>query len=87
VQSGSIGCFGVHRQTQPLVVYFGNAANSSLDYTQSIHYVLGYSNRLASDLLFKAETYYKDITNAPIDRDSLSALVFLIQAVHWECFD
>ncbi len=71
-QDLSLG-FGVHRQTQPLVVYFGNTANASLDYTQSLHYILGYSNRLASDLLFKAETYYKDISHAPVDRDSLSS--------------
>ncbi|HYM20308.1 MAG TPA: TonB-dependent receptor [Candidatus Kapabacteria bacterium] len=69
--------FGVHRQSQPLVVYFGNAANSSLDYTQSLHYILGYSNRLASDLLLKVEGYYKDISHAPVRSDSLSSFSML----------
>jgi len=75
-QSLNVG-FGVHRQSQPLVLYFGNPANESLDFTQSIHYVLGYSNRLASDLLLKVEGYYKDISNAPVERDSLSAFSML----------
>lgn len=69
--------FGVHRQSQPLVVYFGTSANESLDFTQSLHYVLGYTNRLASDLLFKAEAYYKDISHAPVERDTLSPVSLL----------
>ena len=75
-QSLNLG-FGVHRQDQPLVVYFGNPANKTLDFTQSIHYILGYTNHFASDLLFKAEAYYKDISHAPVDRDSASSFSYL----------
>ncbi len=75
-QSLNVG-FGVHRQAQPLVVYFGNPANSTLDFTQSIHYILGYTNHFASDLLFKAEGYYKDISHAPVDRDSATSFSYL----------
>jgi len=75
-QSLNVG-FGVHRQSQPMVVYFGNTANNSLDFTQSIHYVLGYTNRLSDDLLFKAEAYYKDISHAPVERDTTSAFSYL----------
>jgi hypothetical protein len=69
--------FGVHRQSQPLVIYFGNPANQNLDFTQSIHYVLGYENRFASDAMFKFEVYYKDISHAPVDRDSLTSFSLL----------
>jgi hypothetical protein len=61
--------FGVHRQMQPLIVYLKETTNRDLDFTQSIHYVLGYSNRLASDWLGKIEGYYKDISHAPVSRD------------------
>ncbi len=69
--------FGVHRQSQPLVVYFGEPGNQSLDFTQSIHYILGYSDLISNDLLFKAEGYYKDISHAPVDRDSLTSFSYL----------
>jgi hypothetical protein len=75
-QSLNVG-FGVHRQSQPMVVYFGNPANRSLDFTQSIHYILGYSNRIDEDLLLKLEAYYKDISHAPIERDKASAFSYL----------
>ncbi len=75
-QSFNVG-FGVHRQAQPLVVYFGNPLNSGLDFTQSIHYILGYTNHFAEDLLFKAEGYYKDISHAPVDRDSATSFSYL----------
>ena len=63
-QSLSAGV-GVHRQMQPLPVYF-SYNNQDLDFTQSIHYVLGYSIAPKSDLLVKVEGYYKDISNAPV---------------------
>jgi hypothetical protein len=75
-QSINLG-FGVHRQPQSLVVYEGNPANHDLDFTQALHYVLGYSNQLASDLLVKVEGYYKDISHAPVDRDSATGYSLL----------
>ena len=75
-QSFSAG-FGVHRESQPLALYLGNPRNNSLDFTQSLHYVLGYENRLANDLLLKIEGYYKDISKAPVELDSISAFSLL----------
>ncbi|HVZ41225.1 MAG TPA: TonB-dependent receptor [Candidatus Kapabacteria bacterium] len=75
-QSISVG-FGVHRQPQPLLAYFGSPANRDLDFTQSMHYVLGYTNHLAEDLLLKIEGYYKMITNAPVDADTASGFSLL----------
>lgn len=69
--------FGVHRQMQPLIIYFNHPDNRNLDFTQSIHYVLGYSNRLASDLLGKIEGYYKDLSHAPVTRDHADAFSLL----------
>ncbi len=68
---------GIHRQSLPLVIYFGNAANKDLDFSQSIHYILGYSNQLASDLLLKVEGYYKDISHAAVARDTQSSFSML----------
>jgi hypothetical protein len=47
----------------------GDTANRDLDFTRSIHYVLGYSERLAGDWLGKVEGYYKGISHAPVTRD------------------
>lgn len=69
--------FGIHRQPQPLVVYFGNERNDDLAFSQSNHYVIGYSNRLASDLLVKVEGYYKDLRDIPVDADSLTSYSLL----------
>lgn len=69
--------FGVHRQAQPLLVYFRDPANNGLDFTQSVHYVAGYTNQLASDLLVKVEGYYKRLTNVPVERDSVSSYSLL----------
>ncbi|MEK6477734.1 TonB-dependent receptor [Catalinimonas sp. 4WD22] len=67
--------YGRHSQIQPLEVYFTQSmladgsfveSNKDLDFTHSDHYVLSYSNSLAQDMMFKVETYYQDISNAPV---------------------
>ncbi len=69
--------FGLHSQLQPLQTYFqltrtadGNQVrtNEDLDFTRSIHYVLGYDRRLGNDLRLKVETYYQKIYDAPVEQ-------------------
>ncbi|MCX6145996.1 MAG: TonB-dependent receptor [Candidatus Kapabacteria bacterium] len=57
---------GIHRQSLPLLLYFSSNINNSLDFMESKHLVLGYSNRLSENMIFKAETYYKDISKVPV---------------------
>ena len=56
---------GLHRQSHALPVYFAYD-NESLDFTQAIHYVVGYTHAPTNDLLLNVEGYYKDISNAPV---------------------
>jgi hypothetical protein len=71
---------GIYRQSQPLAVYLDtspNVDNRSLDFSQAIHYVAGYSFAAAADMLFKVEAYYKDYSRIPISAsttNSFSAL-------------
>lgn len=70
--------FGIHSQSQPLIVYFGKppgvtgTPNMSLDFTKATHYVAGYSAQLGDDMLFKIEGYYKEYKNAPVKSDTAS---------------
>ena len=68
--------FGVHNQMQPLPVYFFaeevepgvfEHTNENLDFTQSLHYVLGYDLKAGQDWRVKVETYYQDLQNVPIE--------------------
>jgi hypothetical protein len=74
--SFSLG-FGLHRQSLPLQVYYSRPENRNLDFMQSIHYVAGYTFLPFEDALIKIEGYYKDISNAPIEKDSISSWSFL----------
>lgn len=69
--------FGVHRQSLPLLLYFTEDGNEDLDFIQSTHYVAGYEYLLSSDAQIKIEAYYKDISNAPVERNDESSYSFL----------
>jgi hypothetical protein len=57
--------FGVHRQPQPL------------EFTQALHYVLGYTFRPYQDFMIKAEGYVKKYSDVPIHRSSLDSYSYL----------
>lgn len=67
----------LHRQSQPLSLYFSAPENRNVDFTQAIHYVAGYSFQPLDDVLLKIEGYYKDMSNAPVERDSATSYSFL----------
>lgn len=67
----------MHRQSQPLPLYFSAPGNKDVDFTQAIHYVAGYSFQPLNDVLLKVEGYYKDVSNAPVERDSATSYSFL----------
>ena len=51
----------------------GNLSNNEgLDFIRSQHYVLGYDYRISQDWRLKAEVYYQDLDNVPVDRSATS---------------
>lgn len=63
----------LHKQSQPLLLYYSSPENKDIEFSQSLHGVLGYSSLLAEDMLLKLETYYKDYSNIPVDGNKLNA--------------
>ena len=47
--------------------------NKNLDFSKARHYVLGYNNMLTQNLLLKAEVYYQDLYNIPVEDDPFSS--------------
>ena len=68
--------FGMHSQLQPIVVYFikdGNTTpNENLDFSRSIHNVVGYEINTGANSRLKAEVYYQYVYNVPVDTFSSS---------------
>lgn len=75
--------FGVHNQLLPLLTFFYSDENRSLDFMQSLHYVLGYSYNIATDAIIKIEGYYKDISKAPIKKYQKDSWSFLNSGVNF----
>ena len=68
--------YGLHSQMQALPVYFFTEevdegiflpTNEDLKFTQSQHYILAYDVRMGSNWRLKAEAYYQDINNVPVE--------------------
>ena len=72
--------FGLHSQTQPIPVYYvkdrvnpeNETPNKELDFSRSIHNVLGYELNIGSNSRLKFEVYYQYIYNVPVDTASNS---------------
>ena len=67
--------YGMHSQMQPTDVYFIRTqltdgsyvqTNKDLDFTRSQHFVLAYDWAVNSAWRIKAETYYQNLSNAPV---------------------
>lgn len=62
---------GLHSQLQPMYTYFYHGDNHiqhniEMDFTKSLHAVIGYDKRIGSNMRFKAETYYQRVFNIPV---------------------
>ena len=44
--------------------------NQNMDFTKSIHYVLGYDNAISSTMRIKSEVYYQSLYNIPVEVQS-----------------
>ena len=71
--------FGLHSSLEPISTYFTeipmnenhafHTPNKDLDLAKSVHYVLGYSNKLSDNMNLKAEIYYQDLYDIPVGSD------------------
>lgn len=68
--------FGSHSQLQPLQYYFiesrradGSSflSNKNLDFTRSLHWVLGYEKAFSRSWRMKTEVYYQYLTDVPVE--------------------
>ena len=72
--------FGLHSQTQPISVYYvkdlndsqNETPNRNLDFSRSMHNVLGYELNTGPNSRLKLEGYYQYIYNVPVDTFSSS---------------
>ena len=72
--------YGIHHQSVPSPLLFLNEeingelvqTNRDLDFTKSIHYVLGYDVNLGRSWRAKLEAYYQDISDAAVESFSSS---------------
>lgn len=72
--------FGLHSQTQPISVYYvkdlndsqNETPNRNLDFSRSMHNVLGYELNTGPYSRLKLEGYYQYIYNVPVDTFSSS---------------
>jgi len=76
-QSLSLG-YGLHSQSQNIYDYFietktqngSERTNSSMGFTKSHHFVLGYDWNFADNWRLKAEAYYQSLFDIPISREN-----------------
>ena len=78
-QSLSIG-YGLHHQTPSVYTSYVQTktpsgivySNKALDFIQSNHYVITYDWNLTDNLRLKAEGYYQELSNVPVERTASS---------------
>lgn len=75
-QSINLG-FGVNHQSLPLTIYYQSEFNKQLESMRSIHYVLGYNLIMNEEMIFKFETFYKDLSKIPVDFKKASSFSLL----------
>ena len=82
------GGFGIHGKMESLPDYYGlienedgqvTMPNKDMGFSKAAHYVIGYENRLSNNLFLKAEAYYQQLYDIPIE-DSPQSTYSLINA-------
>lgn len=79
MHSISIG-YGIHNQVQSVYTSFAQTktdtgyelTNKDLDFTTSQHFILTYDWNISENLRLKAETYYQELSNIPVETKSSS---------------
>ncbi|ELR72722.1 TonB-dependent receptor plug domain protein [Fulvivirga imtechensis AK7] len=83
--------WGIHGKMESLTNYYsiitdeaGNVSKPNIDigFSKARHYVVGYENKLGINLLFKAEAYYQQLYNLPVENLAGSSYS-LVNQVEW----
>lgn len=73
---------GMHSRLESLAIYKYNeldstgnyvARNKDLDFTKSVHFVVGYGRRITKNMHFKTEVYYQHLYNVPVEKNPASS--------------
>lgn len=68
--------FGIHGKMESLTNYYSivaaedgsiNIPNMELEFSKARHYIVGYENKLTTNLFLKVEAYYQQLYNIPIE--------------------
>src|SRR5690606_19078395 len=74
--------FGIHGKMETLTNYYAivgaekgqpGMPNMDIGFTKARHYVAGYENKISDNLFMKAEVYYQDLFNVPVENNPLSS--------------
>jgi hypothetical protein len=80
--------FGIHGKMETLTNYYailpdenGNPCtpNRDLGFTKARHYIVGYENKLSQNLFLKAEAYYQQLYDVPVEDDPSSSYSLINQ--------
>lgn len=80
--------FGIHGKMETLTNYYAiipdengspEMPNLGLGFTKARHYVVGYENKLSQNLFLKAEAYYQQLYDVPVENDPTSSYSLLNQ--------
>lgn len=83
--------FGIHGKMESLPNYYSlvetgeneyTMPNRKIGFSKARHYVVGYENKLSPNLFFKAEAYYQQLYNIPVENDPGSSYS-LINQISW----
>lgn len=87
-QNISVG-FGMHSRLESISTYLYNELqpngsyhfpNKNMDFSKSVHYVLGYGVQFNENLRGKIEVYYQHLYNLPVKNDSASYVALVNSA-------
>lgn len=80
--------FGIHGKMETLTNYYAilpdrngdpHMPNRDLGFTKARHYVIGYENKLSQNLFLKAEAYYQQLYDVPVENDPSSSYSLINQ--------
>src|SRR5690606_32848052 len=80
--------FGIHAKMESLPNYYGiieaedgslTMPNKSMGFSKARHYVMGYENKLTTNLFLKLEAYYQELFNIPVENDVNSSYSLINQ--------
>lgn len=80
--------FGIHGKMESLTNYYSiveqedgttGMPNKKMDFSKARHYVVGYENKLSTNLFFKVEAYYQQLFNIPIENNPNSSYSLINQ--------